>query len=128
MDKCIQLPKCQSYFFINNCIILLNIHVFSIPNGITMHSSTDIFFLSHFKFLCNRGLRRPTARRTSAMVTHPCTNRAFIRKVPMCIIVHYEGICQFFRHQKLVPAFPWIDNCLIVTNRDFLGMEASLYD
>ena len=28
------------------------------------------------------------------------------------------------RHQKLAPTFPWIDNCLFVTERDFLEMEA----
>ena len=26
-------------------------------------------------------------------------------------------------HQKLVPTFPWMDNCLMVTKRDFLEME-----
>ena len=31
------------------------------------------------------------------------------------------------RHQKLAPTFPWIDNCLMVTKRDFLKMEASLW-
>ena len=30
------------------------------------------------------------------------------------------------RHQKLAPTFPWIDNCLMETKRDFLKMEASL--
>ena len=28
--------------------------------------------------------------------------------------------------QTLVPTFPWINNCLMVTKRDFLEMEASL--
>ena len=32
-----------------------------------------------------------------------------------------------FQHQKLAPTFPWIDNCLMVTKRDFLKMEASLW-
>ena len=31
------------------------------------------------------------------------------------------------RHQKFAPTFPWIDNCLMVTKRDFLEMEASLW-
>ena len=26
--------------------------------------------------------------------------------------------------RKLAPTFPWIDNCLMVTKRDFLEMEA----
>ena len=30
-------------------------------------------------------------------------------------------------HQKLAPTFPWIDNCLMVTKRDFLEIEASLW-
>ena len=30
-------------------------------------------------------------------------------------------------HQNLAPKFPWIDNCLMVTKRDFLEMEASLW-
>ena len=30
-------------------------------------------------------------------------------------------------HQKLVPTFSQIDNCLIVTKQDFLEMEASLW-
>ena len=28
-------------------------------------------------------------------------------------------------HQKLVPKFSWVDNCLMVTKQDFLEMEAS---
>ena len=32
-----------------------------------------------------------------------------------------------FRNQKLAPTFPWIENCLMVTKRDFLEMEASLW-
>ena len=31
------------------------------------------------------------------------------------------------RHQKLAPTFPGIDSCLMVTKRDFLEMEASLW-
>ena len=31
------------------------------------------------------------------------------------------------RHQKLAPTFPWLDNCLMVTKRDFLKTEASLW-
>ena len=30
-------------------------------------------------------------------------------------------------HQKLAPTFPGIDSCLMVTERDFLEMEASLW-
>ena len=30
-------------------------------------------------------------------------------------------------HQKLVPTIPWKDNCLMVTDWDFLKMEASLW-
>ena len=31
------------------------------------------------------------------------------------------------RHQKLAPTFPGIDSCLMVTKRDFLEMEVSLW-
>ena len=30
-------------------------------------------------------------------------------------------------HQKLAKTFPWIDNCLMVTKRDFFKVEASLW-
>ena len=30
-------------------------------------------------------------------------------------------------HQELVPTYPWIDNCLMATRRDFLEMKAPLW-
>ena len=38
------------------------------------------------------------------------------------------GWCRWAsHHQKLAPTFPGIDSCLMVTKRDFLEMEASLW-